>query len=62
MELIDWSHRREQQNIANARAVCQQHYETIDAVTDTARRGHTELERIEEVLVCVVSFVVACFS
>ena len=59
---IQRTHRREEEHVSDARAICQQHYETIDAVADTARRGHTELEGIEEVLICVICFVVACFS
>ena len=41
--LVQGFHRREQQNVPDARAVCKEHYETVDAVTDAARRGHTEL-------------------
>ena len=41
--LIQTFHCREKQDIPNTRAVCKQHYETVDAVADTARRGHTEL-------------------
>ncbi len=41
--LIQTFHCREEQNISDARAVCKQHYETVDTVADAARRGHTEL-------------------
>ena len=36
-------HCGKQQNVPDARAVCKEHYETVDTVADAARRGHTEL-------------------
>ena len=60
--LVQGLHRREEQNISNACTVRQEHDETVDAVADAARRRHTELQRVEEILIGMVCFVVACFS
>ena len=60
--LSEGFHCREQQYIPDARTVCQQHYETVNAVADAARRRHAEFEGVEEVLVGVVCFIVACFG
>ena len=60
--LVQGPHRREEEHVSYARTVSKEHYETVDAIADTARRGHTELKGIEEVLVGVICFIVACFS
>ena len=59
---LEGFHCREKQDVSYARTVSKEHYETVNAIADTARRGHTELKGIEEVLVGVICFVVACFS
>lgn len=59
---LEGFHCREEEHVSYARAVSKEHYETVNAIADTARRGHTEFEGIEEVLICVICFVVACFS
>ena len=41
--LSEGFHCREQQYIPDARAVCEEHDETVNTVADAARRGHTEL-------------------
>ena len=41
--LSEGFHCREEQYVSNARTISKQHYETVDAVSDAARRGHTEL-------------------
>lgn len=55
----DGLHRREQKHIADRRAVCQQHHETVNADTESAGRRHTVLERRQKVLVDIVGLIVA---
>ena len=52
-------HGREQQYIADGRAVGEEHHQTVDAVADTAGRRHTDIQRVQEVLVRVVRLFIA---
>ena len=57
--LVAGLHRREEQDVADRLRACQKHAHAVDAVADTARRRHADLERVEEVLIGVVRLLVA---
>jgi hypothetical protein len=38
----------------------QQHYQTVDTVTDTAGRRHTDLQCVHEIFIGRIGFLIAC--
>ncbi len=53
---IDAFQSRERDYLLDALRICEQHAEAVDAVADAARRGHSDLHGIKEILVGVLGF------
>ena len=59
VSVIDTSHGREQDDVADGGAVGQQHDQAVNAVADASRRRHADVQRVQEILVRVLGFFIA---